>query len=52
MIRGGAATMVPLLAQGRVRVPVDSAFPLDRYTDAYARLAGPGELGKIILTNR
>ncbi|MGX1761197.1 zinc-binding dehydrogenase [Streptomyces lydicus] len=42
-------SVVPLLAQGRLRVPVDSAFSLDQYTDGYARLAGPGEFGKVIL---
>ncbi|GAA2097397.1 zinc-binding dehydrogenase [Streptomyces albiaxialis] len=42
--------VVPLLAEGRLRVPVDSAFPLDRHTEAYARLAGPGKRGKVVLT--
>lgn len=48
-----AATMrtsvVPLLAQERLRVPVEAAFPLDQFADAYARLAGPGKFGKVIL---
>ena len=44
------AAVVPLLAEGRLRVPVDSAFPLDRCCDAYDRLASPGKLGKIVLT--
>jgi NADPH:quinone reductase-like Zn-dependent oxidoreductase len=44
------ATAVPLLAEGRLRVPVDSVFPLERCSDAYHRLASPGKLGKIILT--
>lgn len=43
------ASVVPLLAQGRLRVPVDAAFPLARFADAYARLAGPGKFGKVIL---
>ncbi|GHE81671.1 zinc-binding alcohol dehydrogenase [Amycolatopsis deserti] len=42
-------SVVPLLAQGRLRVPVDAAFPLDQFADAYARLAGPGKFGKIVL---
>jgi NADPH:quinone reductase-like Zn-dependent oxidoreductase len=42
-------SVVPLLAQGRLRVPVDATFPLDRYADAYARLAGPGKFGKVVL---
>ncbi|MFJ5593853.1 alcohol dehydrogenase catalytic domain-containing protein [Streptomyces noursei] len=41
--------VVPLLAEGRLRVPVEATFPLDRYADAYARLAGPGKFGKVIL---
>ncbi|WP_043268822.1 zinc-binding dehydrogenase [Streptomyces sp. CT34] len=42
-------SVVPLLAEGRLRVPVEAAFPLDRYSDAYARLAGPGKFGKVVL---
>jgi NADPH:quinone reductase-like Zn-dependent oxidoreductase len=42
-------SVVPLLAHGRLRVPVDTTFSLDRYADAYARLAGPGKFGKVIL---
>ncbi|WP_332880797.1 hypothetical protein [Streptomyces sp. NBC_00564] len=45
-----APTMVPLPARGLVRVAVDSAFPPDRYRDAYDRLAEAGKLGKVILT--
>ncbi|MCK7622291.1 zinc-binding dehydrogenase [Streptomyces sp. RS10V-4] len=41
--------VVPLLADGRLRVPLDAAFPLDRYADAYARLAGPGKFGKVVM---
>ena len=43
-------SVVPLLAHGRLRVPVDTTFTLDRYADGYARLAGPGKFGKVILT--
>jgi hypothetical protein len=32
-----------------LRVPVDTAFPLDRFADAYARLAGPGKFGKVVV---
>ncbi|WP_369360806.1 zinc-binding dehydrogenase [Streptomyces sp. cg2] len=41
--------VVPLLAEGRLRVPVDAAFGLARYSDAYARLAGPGKFGKVVM---
>jgi NADPH:quinone reductase-like Zn-dependent oxidoreductase len=40
---------VPLLAQGRLRVPVDATFPLDKCSDAYARLASSGKFGKVIM---
>ncbi|MGW2635189.1 alcohol dehydrogenase catalytic domain-containing protein [Streptomyces chattanoogensis] len=43
-------SVVPLLAQGRLRVPVDAVFSLDRYADGYARLAGPGKFGKVVLS--
>lgn len=42
-------SVIPLLSHGRLRVPVDSTFPLDRYSDAYTRLAGTGKFGKVIL---
>jgi NADPH2:quinone reductase len=42
-------SVAPLLAQGRVRVPIVTVFPLDRFSDGYARLAGPGKFGKVIL---
>ncbi|OIK06397.1 zinc-binding alcohol dehydrogenase [Streptomyces monashensis] len=42
-------SVTPLLAQARLRVPIDTVFPLDRFTDAYDRLAGPGKFGKVIL---
>lgn len=39
-----------LVRGGRLRVPVDTAFSLDRHADGYARLAGSGKFGKVILT--
>jgi NADPH:quinone reductase-like Zn-dependent oxidoreductase len=50
LIRDVADLVVPLVAEGRLRVPIDSAFPIDRFEDAYARLTGPGKFGKIVLT--
>jgi NADPH:quinone reductase-like Zn-dependent oxidoreductase len=41
--------VLPLLAAGRVRVPVADTFPLDRAEDAYARFAEGGKHGKIVL---
>jgi len=50
LARGVAAAVLPLIRSGQVSVPIDSAFPLASYADAYARLAGRGKVGKILLT--
>ncbi len=44
----GAAAL-PLLAAGRVRVPVAAIFPLARAAAAFERFAAGGKLGKIVL---
>jgi NADPH:quinone reductase-like Zn-dependent oxidoreductase len=41
--------VLPLLAEGRVRVPVEQAFPLAEAGAAYARFAAGGKFGKIVL---
>ena len=41
--------VLPLLADGRVRVLVCETFPLDRAADAYERFGAGGKLGKIVL---
>ncbi len=41
--------VLPLLGDGRVRVPVCATFPLDRAEAAYERFAAGGKLGKIVL---
>jgi NADPH:quinone reductase-like Zn-dependent oxidoreductase len=41
--------VLPLLAAGRIHVPVTAAYPLADATAAYERLAGPGKLGKVVL---
>ena len=43
--------VVPLLADGRVRVPVLATYGLDEVAAAYDRFAAGGKLGKIVLTN-
>jgi NADPH:quinone reductase-like Zn-dependent oxidoreductase len=43
--------VVPLLADGRVRVPVLATYGLDEVEAAYERFAAGGKLGKIVLTN-
>jgi len=41
--------VLPLLADGRVEVPVAATFPLEAVQDAYARFADGGYVGKIVL---
>ncbi len=41
--------VVPLLADGRVRVPVAATFPMSDASAAYDRFAQGGKLGKIVL---
>jgi NADPH:quinone reductase len=42
--------VLPLLASGRMRVPIAETFPLDEAQAAYDRFAAGGKLGKIVLT--
>lgn len=42
--------VIPLLASGRVAVPVDATFPLPDAAAAYERFAAGGKFGKIVLT--
>ncbi len=44
------AHVVPLLAQGRVRVPVLERVPMSEAQAAYERFSAGGKLGKVILT--
>jgi NADPH:quinone reductase-like Zn-dependent oxidoreductase len=39
----------PLLADGRLRVPIAARFTLEQVTDAYDRFAAPGKLGKVVV---
>jgi NADPH:quinone reductase-like Zn-dependent oxidoreductase len=43
------AHVVPLLASGRVRVPVAATVPLERAAEAYERFGQGAKLGKIVL---
>jgi NADPH:quinone reductase-like Zn-dependent oxidoreductase len=43
--------VLPLLARGSLRVPVDETFPLAAAAAAYDRFAAGGKLGKIVLVN-
>jgi putative PIG3 family NAD(P)H quinone oxidoreductase len=42
--------VLPLLATGAVRVPIDETFPMADANAAYDRFAAGGKLGKIVLT--
>jgi NADPH:quinone reductase-like Zn-dependent oxidoreductase len=44
-----AADALPLLAEGRITVPVDETFPLERAQDAYERFRAGGKFGKLVL---
>ena len=44
-------SVVPLLAGGRVRVPIEAALPLEQAVEAYERFRSGGKFGKIVLTN-
>lgn len=50
VVAGLAARVVPLLARGRVRVPVCDEFPMAEAEAAYDRFAAGGKLGKVVLT--
>jgi NADPH:quinone reductase len=42
-------SVVPLLESGALRVNLDSVFGFDQFSGAFAKLATPGKLGKIVL---
>ena len=48
--RAVGAHVVPLLAAGRVRVPVSETFPLAEAQAAYDRFGAGAKLGKVVLT--
>jgi NADPH2:quinone reductase len=50
MAAGIAAHVLPLLADGRVRVPVCDTFPLAEAETAYERFEAGKKFGKIVLT--
>ena len=43
------AHVLPAVAAGRVRVPVEATYPLDAVEQAYERLRAGGKLGKVVL---
>ncbi len=49
MARAVERHVLPLLAAGTVRVPVDATFPMAEAAAAYERFAAGGKLGKVVL---
>jgi NADPH:quinone reductase-like Zn-dependent oxidoreductase len=47
---GVGAHVLPLLAEGRVRVPVCDTFPLSEAEAAYERFGAGAKFGKVVLT--
>ncbi|HZQ82425.1 MAG TPA: zinc-binding dehydrogenase, partial [Gaiellaceae bacterium] len=41
--------VVPLLAAGRIDVPVEATFPLTQAQEAYERFAAGGKFGKLVI---
>jgi NADPH:quinone reductase-like Zn-dependent oxidoreductase len=48
-VRAAESHAVPLLAGGRIHVPVFARFPLRDAIEAYEAFATPGKFGKIVL---
>jgi NADPH:quinone reductase-like Zn-dependent oxidoreductase len=40
---------LPLVADGRLRIPVAATFPLEKAQEAYDRFTAGGKLGKLVL---
>ena len=51
-VQAFARHVVPLLARGRVQMPIDRVFPADRAVEALGHLAAPGKWGKVLLEFR
>ena len=51
VIRRLREEVLPLLAEGRVYVPVEETFPLERAQDAYERFAAGDKFGKIVIVS-
>lgn len=49
VVAATARAVLPLVAQGRIRVPVAATVPMAEAGDAYDRFAAGGKLGKIVL---
>ncbi|MEA2197180.1 MAG: NADPH:quinone reductase [Solirubrobacteraceae bacterium] len=47
--RGVERSVLPLLADGTLKVPIAATYPLDEVAKAYERFVAGGKLGKIVL---
>lgn len=47
--RGLETNVLPMLADGRVKIITDSVFPMSKVADAHARMDGGQHIGKIVL---
>lgn len=45
-----ASKVVPLIASGKIKVPIDSTYPLAKAADAHARMESSEHIGKLVLT--
>jgi NADPH:quinone reductase-like Zn-dependent oxidoreductase len=49
VVRRLGAEVLPLLAEGRVVVPIHATYPLDQAQEAYEAFAAGGKFGKIVI---
>jgi NADPH:quinone reductase len=49
VIEGVVRDVIPLVEAGKIRVPIDSTFPLAEADAAYRHFAEPGKFGKVVL---
>lgn len=45
-----ASKVVPLIASGKIKVPIDSTYPLAKAADAHTRMESSEHIGKLVLT--
>jgi NADPH2:quinone reductase len=50
MVAAIEARVMPLLANGRIKPLIDSTFPLEKASEAHARMETSAHVGKIVLT--
>jgi NADPH:quinone reductase-like Zn-dependent oxidoreductase len=49
VVRRLGEDVLPLLAEGRIVVPIHATYPLDQAQEAYEAFATPGKFGKIVI---